>query len=180
VGDFPIDLLKVLDHGLAHPWISPSTRQPPSPSAHLLFCSLTPCKRRTAWKHQSSRKKAPRAILCDLFGRMVKWPFQRLLATSQFGFLKRSRLEITKLRCSKNQSLQVSIFWGVGEMRGSFWCSQAPGFTGWVGINVRLTFLLDWKKNTFPQKMGLKVPLRHRNLQWPLHFTANRKLKLPT
>ncbi len=32
---------------------NPPAASPPIQPPHLLFCSLTPCKRRTAWKHQS-------------------------------------------------------------------------------------------------------------------------------
>ena len=158
-------------HGLAHP-----LDNPPSPSAHLLFCSLTPCERRTAWKHQSSRKKAPGAILCDLFG-MVKWPFQRL-SDLQLGDTKVTTWITWTLGTPTN--LSRCRFFGGREMCGSFWftglCSQGIHR---MGGNQCQTFLSWTGKKTHSHKNALK-PLRHRNLQWPLQFTANRKSKLPT
>ena len=65
--------------------------------------------------HVGNGQNASLAILCDLFG-MVKWPFQRLLVTSNLG-IKRSRL--------------------ASPGGGSFYQRKVEVPDGWIGSSTR-------------------------------------------
>ena len=124
-------------------------------------------------------KKTPLAILLVTFLGRLSDPFQRFFATSTIRGWKIFSTWITWTLFPTNLS-RLSILFG---RSGDVWlilmetgfCSQGPGFpTDWWEINVRPFS----RKTMFRQTCFETIETYY--LQWSLHFTANRKLQLPT